>query len=181
VSGPRVSTGIQKPAFDAVTSTFSELIQASGPVTANVAGTYIFSPTSGAAGVAAATTGAFAFPLDPADFVAPAGKTLKARVKASMIVNAVAPTNTFTFGLYPVATTGGASGSAPTIATVGTVVTGSTAAIVAPSAAAGATPVVSTTFTFPAAGYYVLGAVVTAGGAANSVVTVTARLQRVYA
>jgi hypothetical protein len=62
-----------------------------------------------------------------------------------------------TFGLYPVATTGGASAAAPTVASLGTVVTSSTAAMAAPSAAAPATPVVSSAFTFPAAGFTLLG------------------------
>jgi hypothetical protein len=155
-------------------------IYALGTITAQFNGTYMLAPTGGASAAATASTAGYAFPLDPADYPAPSGKTLKLRVKASIITNAVAPVITTTFGLYPVATTGGASAAAPTVASLGTVVTSSTAAIAAPSAAAPATPVVSSAFTFPAAGHYVLAAVVPAGGASNALFTATARLQRVW-
>lgn len=115
------------------------------------------SPPQAVQAVAAAAGAKFsAFYLDPADF-AVSGKTTVLRLRQTIITNATAPAVTFTAGLYPIATWGGAAGVEPTIATIGAVVSGSTAAIASPAASAAATPVVSTEFTFPAAGWYALG------------------------
>jgi hypothetical protein len=183
VSGPLVSSGIQKPAFDALVGDVVDLgIAPNGNWAAGtVSGTYIMSPAGGAAGVGAASTGVYSFPLDPALYAAPAGKALKLRLLAWPITNAVAPAVTWTFGLYPVATWGGASTANPTIASVGTVVSGSTVAWTTPAAGGGATPVAAT-FAFPAAGFYVVGVVQSGGStAAGAVTALRTAVQRVFA
>lgn len=107
--------------------------------------------------------------LDPADW--PAGTTL--RIRAIALVNDAAPATTFTFGLYPITTNGGAA--ANVTALFGTVVTGSTVAVTTP-AANSQTVVTTGDFAAPAAGYYALGVVVAANMAANSSVGVRATL-----
>ena len=81
------------------------------------------------------------------------------------MTNATAPTSTFTAGLYPAITFVG--GAAALTFTLDTVVTDSTAAIAAPSSGT-ATTAVSTDFTFPAAGPFVIGLVITTNMVANS-------------
>lgn len=97
--------------------------------------------------------------LDPADH-AVTGLTTRYRVRGVWITNTqAAPAITCTFGLYPVAT---AAGAADVVSmTLGTVVTGSTAAIASPAVST-RNQAVSGDFTAPAAGYYALS-VVTSG------------------
>lgn len=120
-------------------------------------------------------TAQHAFYLDPADWAANA-RTTKLRVQASVVTNAVAPTTTHTFGLWAVATWGGTSGNSPSIASIGTAVTGSAIAIAAPPAA-GPTPATGADFNFPAAGFYVLAVVVTGALATGSAAVVHSKLQ----
>lgn len=94
-----------------------------------------------------------AFYLDPADYSVPGGTT-KLRVRGGLVINAVAPAANFTYSLMPVNTWGGTSGNVPTVATVGAAVAGSSVAINAPVATASAA--VSSDFSFPTAGWYVL-------------------------
>jgi hypothetical protein len=141
-------------------------------------GPYIVSKYFGAAGSAGASTGQMIFYLDPAAYVAPAGKTLKLRVRGWTVVNTVAPAITLTVGLYPVTTIAGAGGSAPTAA-IGTVVTGSTVAFASPSAST-ANAAVSTDFAFPTAGFYAVGVALSGAGTASSIVLGGGRLQRVF-
>jgi hypothetical protein len=117
----------------------------------------------------------YVFYLDPGDWLAGARQT-KLRIRGWALTDATAPAVTFTIGLYPVATWGGASGSAPTIATIGVAVSGSTAAIASPAASSQA-PVTSTAFTAPAAGFYVIAVAVSGTSAANATVAVEGRLQ----
>jgi hypothetical protein len=93
------------------------------------------------------------------------GLTVKMRLRVAFVTNAVAPTGTFTFGLYPVTTAGGAGNLTTTL---GTVVSGSTVAHTAPAASSQFLDAGSD-FTPPTAGVYVLG-VVTPAMAANSAV-----------
>lgn len=124
--------------------------------------------------VATASSGAAALYLDPADFAA-GSRAVKYRVKATVITNAVAPANTTTVGLYPVATWGGASGAAPFVNTVGAVVAGSTAAVATPALST-RTEADSGDFAAPAAGYYVLGFASSGSLAAFSFVQVKSTL-----
>jgi hypothetical protein len=101
-------------------------------VTSPAAGTYLMA-TSGGGTLTPVPNAAqgYVFYFDPADRTANT-RGNKYRVRGQVIVNAVAPTTNWTIGLYPVATWGGASGSSPTVATLGTVVAGSTIAFNAP-------------------------------------------------
>lgn len=112
-----------------------------------------------------ATASFSALYLDPDDWTA-AGRVVKYMLRGTIITNAVAPTATYAFALYPIASWGGASGSAPTIATFGAAVN-TTPTIVAPTAGGPATPVVST-FDAPVAGWYALALIQTGASAANA-------------
>lgn len=142
------------------------------------AGTYMFVGSSGGVVLSAGAASALAssaFYLDPAD-VAAAPRTAKLRLGAGVIVNGTAPATTMTFGLYPVATFGGASPNMPTVATLGTVVAGSTVGFASPAASSSG-QVNSGDFTYPSAGYYVIGIVNSGTSTANSVMAFSATLQ----
>lgn len=134
------------------------------------AATYAFSEFASPGGtlVANSTTGVGValFYLDPAEY--PSGsRTAKLRIKARVVTNGTAPAVTYTYGLYPATATGGAGSP---FATLGTVVAGSTAAIASP-AAGSASHAEGSEFSFPSAGFYALGVVVSgteAGGGAGS-------------
>lgn len=111
--------------------------------------------------------------LDPADF-AVAGLTTKYRVRASVLVNTVAPAANFQVGLYPVTAVGGSADIGHV--TLGTVVSGSGAAFNAPNAGS-LNPNNSADFTAPAAGFYALAFTLSAQIAANSYLSVGACLQ----
>lgn len=132
--------------------------------------------TTGGSGYAnGATTSSLALEglyFDDADY-AISSKTQKLRVRAQAIVNTVAPTVTYTVGLYPVSTIAGSGGTITY--TAGTVVSGSTA-----------TPSVTTSsvnqassgdFTIPSDGFYALGVVASGSAAGTTLVTVNAQLQ----
>jgi uncharacterized Zn-binding protein involved in type VI secretion len=126
-------------------------------------------------------SGGFVFPvnqiyLDPDDFPTVDGKTTKLRVRAELLVNDVAPTGNYTFGLYPITRPGTAGGASNQIITLGTVVSGSTVLFTTP-AADSMNHGTSTDFSIPAAGHYVLGLVTTATVAASSRVDLNATLQ----
>lgn len=120
--------------------------------------------------VAGVATGQAMFYLDPATFPLASGRTPKVRIVGNVTSNAVAPACTnLVYALYPVATTGGASGAVPTVATLGTVVTSVT--ITSPNAttqAVAAGPAVS----FPAAGWYCFALTVGTGGTAANANTI---------
>ncbi len=127
--------------------------------------------TSGSA-TASASEQVATFSIASSDYLV-ANRTTKMQIRVSIAVNATAPTSTFTFGLYPVTVAGGSSVLA---ATLGTVVSGSTVAFVAPSASTMATAA-SGTFTIPANGAYILGCTTTiATTAASSLVSATSSL-----
>lgn len=103
-------------------------------------------------------------------------RAVKLRLRAQLAVNAVAPGNTYTFGLYPVTTFGGTSGNKSIVTVIGALVAGSNVAFATPGASA-AQQSVSAEFTAPANGWYVLGLAVSAPAAANSWVAFLAQLQ----
>jgi hypothetical protein len=119
---------------------------------------------------------AFMF-LDPADY-AITGYTLKYRVVASFSQNAVnnAATSVATAGLYPYV---GAGATTTWLATLGTVIAGSTAARTAGNASTEAR-VISTTFTAPAADTYALAVAITTATTAGST-RINVRLEYSYA
>lgn len=159
-------------------STYKDLVRRGGTASAPAAATYVLlyeGVTGGPLVVPARSDQAGPIYIDPTDYTANT-RSNKLRVRAGVINDAVAPAVNFTIGLYPVATWGGASGSVPTVATLGAVVAGSTVAINTP-AAAGPTIGNSGDFTAPAAGWYVLGVVVSGAAAAGSDMTFAATLQ----
>lgn len=134
-------------------------------------------PNSSAINPASAPSNAqnVAFYLDPADY-AILGSTVKLRIRAGIVVNAVAPAVNFTFTLNPIATWGGASGAIPTVATTSAAVSGSSVSINAPSAAS-ATILAGADFTFPLAGWYVAQINLSGTTATNSRSLATVELQ----
>lgn len=100
--------------------------------------------------------------IDDADYTI-SGRTPKLRLRAQVSTNATQPTITFTVGLYPVTFAGGADSLT---LTAGTVVSGSTVAIVSP-AASSTTQGNSGDFSLPGDGQYCL-AVVTSGQLTNN-------------
>lgn len=159
-------------AFSAYRPTLFERVGISG--IAPTAATYVLQVGAGSMASAPLSSN-HAFYFDPTDYTANT-RTTKLRVRGQLVTNAVATTTTWTIGLYPVSTWGGASGSVTTIATIGAVTAGSTIAFAAPGATA-AVQGNSGDFTMPAAGWYVLGVVNNGAAAANSSVGVWATLQ----
>jgi len=125
--------------------------------------------------VGTAGTASLAFYLDPADWAA-GSRTTKLRIRTVLITNATAPGITFTTGLYPVGTWGGASGANPTIATLSTVISGSTSAIASPALST-RTVVTSGDFNAPAADHYAFAVVYSGTANANANVTIVVHLQ----
>jgi hypothetical protein len=115
-----------------------------------------------------------------ADYPSIAGLTPKLRIRAQVNVNDVAPTGNYTFGLYPITRPATSGGAGNMIYTMGTVVSGSTGATVSTPAADSQTSLVSSDFSLPADGQYILGMVTTATVAANSHMHLNAQLQLHY-
>jgi hypothetical protein len=113
--------------------------------------TYILN-TSGANVTALGTAWAVGamFYMDPNDWVA-AGRQVKLRQRASVVTNAVNPTQNFTFRIARVAAWGGASGSGATPTSL-TLIGGSTLLISNPGATGTAVDAVE--FVAPVAGWY---------------------------
>lgn len=138
------------------------LAQASGLT----AGTFLFNPAIVATTLAQA--GAAAFNLDSSDY--PSGtRSPKLRVLAFSMVNNTAPAISYTYGLYPIATSIGGAGS--NSVTVGAVVAGSTCTITTPAANSTNNRAVSTDFSFPTAGAYALGVVPSGSETANALLS----------
>jgi hypothetical protein len=96
--------------------------------------------------------------FDPADH-AVSGLTTKLRIRAGIGVNNTAPGATFTIGLYPVTFAGADANLVPTL---GTIVSGSGAALTTPAANA-EVMAVSSEFDVPAAGLYMFAVDITGG------------------
>jgi hypothetical protein len=170
---------VNVPNLAAAFTTYKRLQRAYTQITQPAAGTYLLQAGGTMAanqvpGVGA-SVGLHVIYLDPTAYNANA-RTTKLQLRSVVIPNAVAPAVTFTAGLYPIATFGGASGLGPVIATLGTVVTGSTAPVVSPSAAA-LTTATSGDLYFPAAGGYVLAVATSGVPAANSVTELSVNLE----
>lgn len=147
----------------------------SGYSPSDTSGTYVFCWATAAlqkspAGVTAAT--AAATYLDPSDYSV-SGLTAKLRVRGVVFTNGTAPGITFTFGLYPITTGGGANAL---VLTTGTVVASSTAAVVTPSLNSVSTAV-SSDISVPSAGAYALAVAFSGTTAASSVGLAHARLE----
>jgi hypothetical protein len=103
------------------------------------------------------------FYLDPADY-AVSGKTVKLRLRVSVLVNATAPACDFTVELVPLNAVGGSAANV-SISTLAAV-TGSSVVVAAPAAAAKV--VAAATFDCPAAGLYCVQVTNTVAMAASS-------------
>jgi hypothetical protein len=104
--------------------------------------------------------------LDPAKYNANA-RTTKLALRIAGAATPTGPGTTMTFGLYPIATFGQDPTFNPRVDSVGTVVTGSTAAIATPAASTFVTAT-STDFNFPTAGAYLIAAVNSGAMAAST-------------
>lgn len=115
--------------------------------------------------------------IDPADY-AITGFTMKMRLIASFSQNAVANagTSVMTAGLYPYV---GAGATTTWLATLGTVITGSTAALTG-GGASSESRVISSTFTAPTADTYALAVVVSVAQTGGST-RINCRLEYNYA
>lgn len=153
------------------------------PSIANGAGTWLLwgpaplnSGTQNSPGaVGSVGSGGASFIYDPADLLA-GSRTTKMRLRVRCTTNSVAPSVTYTAGLYPVTAFGGGSGTPPTVATLGTVVTGSTVVFASPGAATN-TVSLSSEFNAPASGNYVFAVATSALANANSTVLFVVELQ----
>ena len=101
--------------------------------------------------------------------------TTKLRIRATLTVNAVAPTGNYTISLYPV--TDGAGAAGLKIYTLGTAVAGSSIPVITAPAAGAMINTIGLDFAFPYDGVYCLGVVTTAVVAASSLVHLFAKLQ----
>lgn len=113
----------------------------------------------------------------PAGDINVAGKTTRLRLRVVYLVNATAPGITITWGLYPVTPSGG--GASTVALTLGTVIAGSTAAVVTPAIGASGT-VTGASFDLSAVSVgtnYVLGVVGSGTQAASSHVSTAATLE----
>ena len=93
------------------------------------------------------------------------GLTAKGRLRMTILVNSVAPTRTFTAGIYPLSSVGG--GADALVPVAGAVVSGSTVAIASPLANT-QNIAVGSDFTLPADGAYIYAVAISGAIAANS-------------
>lgn len=149
-------SGQQMIAADAAAATY--IIARSGGATAPASGGEPVNPSF--------------FYFDDADYTVP-GKTQKLRLRVQVAANATKPALKFTFGLYPMTVAGGADAITTTL---GTVVSGSATEVNEPAAST-VTSAVSSDFTIPSDGAYILGVVTSATLTNNSKVIVSAQLQ----
>lgn len=116
------------------------------------------------------------FRLNPADFTVPAGRTLKLKLRMTLVINGTAPGagSSFTGSLYPATPAAGGAGGPGINVVNGPAPLAQTAAAVTPGATTSQT-IESAEINFPAAGDYTL-AVGIAAMAANSAATVQMEL-----
>ena len=170
---------INVPNLSAAFTTYKRIqrgvAQISSAATANSYGLWLGSIDAANRLTIGMSAGGGVFYLNPSFYNANSRVT-KLNLRLTAIPNAVAPAITFTAGLYPVSTYGGASGAGPTIASVGTIVSGSSTPIASPSAAA-LTTATSGDFNFPAAGGYTLIVITNGTPAAGSLTELNAYLE----
>ena len=114
--------------------------------------------------------------LDPNDYPSATTLATKLRIRVALMVNDVAPTGNYTFGLHPITRPATSGGAGLCIYTIGAAVAGSTVAVNTP-AADSANNAVGSDFAIPAAGFYALGFVSTATVATSSHLHISAALQ----
>lgn len=148
---------------------------ASGTSPTDVAGTYYVTRTSNpplVSGTNAIGGVEGLIPIQAASY-AVAGKTTQLRIVGVTLINGTAPANTHTHGLHPITSSGGAGLG---VVTLGAAVAGSGIAVVNPAINT-ALPFFGPAFTLPADGSYILGFVISAAAAANSVRRFAAQVQ----
>jgi hypothetical protein len=116
------------------------------------------------------------FRLNPADFVVPAGKTLKLKLRLTLVINGTPPGagSSFTGSLYPVTIAAGTAAGAAINVVNGPAPIAATAAAVTPGATTTQT-IESPEINFPVAGDYAM-AIGIAAMAANSAATIQMEL-----
>jgi len=151
-------------------------------IAAKVAGTYALASADAAAvsGTGTLYTQSLIH-IAAADYVSKNNAAVKLRLKCMCLVNDVAPTGNFTFGLYPVTRPGTSGGAGVMIYTLGTVVASSNGAVFTTPAADSMAQASSADFALPADGFYAIGVVTTATIATSSLVHLIADLQVVNA
>lgn len=165
------------PLLSAIYGRYHPIQAGSAKMNAPTSGTYMLGSNMQLVGGFTPTTpnsASSVFYFDPAlHGVSP--KTGKLNLETLIIIDATAPgTVTFTTGMYPITAIPGGAGVDPEV-TLGTVVSGSTAAAVNPGGG-GVTRVLSGDFNMPSAGLYGLGVVLSANTAVNSIQVVTGKL-----
>lgn len=162
-------------------NSYKTLFQAGGSHTAaQVAGTYGL-PGGNSALVVSGAGSAYPlaiFRIEAADFPTVNSVTPKLRVRANLHCNDVAPTGNFSFGLFPVTRPATSGGAGVCIYTIGTLVTGSNATVIAAPAADSSNTTTSSDFALPADGYYVLAMTTSATIAASAHLHANAFLQQ---
>jgi hypothetical protein len=177
-SAKPISTA-QATAINAATSVYRPILSVAGShIAARVAGTYAI-PHGDALAISGTGT---LYPIGlihiaAADYPTVNGLAAKLRIRAQLMVNDVAPTGNFTFGLYPVTRPATSGGAGLNIYTLGTVVSGSNGATFTAPAADSAGTAVGSDFALPADGLYCIGVVTTATVATSSHVHISAQLQ----
>lgn len=112
-----------------------------------------------------------------ADYPTINGIATKLRIRAQCYTNDVAPTGTYTFGLYPITRPATSGAAALCIFTLGTVVSGSNGAVFSTPAADSLLQAAGADFALPADGHYVIGMVQTGTVAASAHIHFSASLQ----
>lgn len=157
-------------------STYKTILESNRPTGPDLAaGTYFLAYNTGVTSQSGASQPTQTLPFfyfEAADFAVP-GKTTKLRLRAQVGVNATKAAITFTVGLYPVSFAGGVD---ELKVTAGTVVSGSTVALIEP-AASSLTKGTSGDFTIPADGGYAVAFVSSALLTNNSAALLAAQLQ----
>lgn len=171
------TTAFATTADKAAASQYNLVLEARGScIAAQAAGTYMV-PMGNPLAVSGTGT---LYPIATisivgADWPTINGITTKLRCRVTVSTNATAPVASFTMGLYPLTTGGGAAGLK--IFTVGTVVAGSAPAIITLPALSTTTVSTGADFALPADGLYGLAVVTSAVIATSSLVHVTGILQ----
>lgn len=178
VSGLQSALDAKAAAAAVPNSSYRMLLGSSGShIAARTAGTYGLGQGQPAAITGVGTLYALnVVYIDSADYPTLNGVAPKLRVRASMMVNDVAPTGNYTFGLHPVTRPATSGGAGLCIYTIGAAVSGSTTLLTAPVADSMNT-IVGSDFALPANGFYVLGFVGTGTVATSSHCHISMALQ----
>lgn len=163
-------------------STYRTILHAQGTYVSGAGGaaTYVFASDGNIVRAPATIQSnvSFAFLyIDPNDYPTVGALTTKLRIRAQVLINDVAPTGDYTFGLYPFTRPATSGAANQVIITLGTVVSGSDGATISAPAVDTSNNLVGSDFAIPSAGWYCLAVVTTATAAVSSQVTMNVQLQ----